>query len=61
MYVCSLTEHFNDSDILLSELNISFDNLELRKIHQAQLIISYITTRLNIPKLNCQLVEHFFT
>ena len=45
MNICSFTNNFDDFKILLSEINVSFDilalqNLELKKIHQAQLSFS---------------------
>ena len=43
--VCSLPKNFDDFNMLLSELNVSFDILattetKLRRIHQTQLIFS---------------------
>ena len=46
MNICSLTKNFDNFDILLSELSelvltfLQLQNLELKKIHQGQLIFS---------------------
>ena len=64
MNFCSLTKHFDDFNILLSDLNVSFDILAITETRIKKDSSSPTNLQLNnytvdIPQLNCQLVGHF--
>ena len=62
--VCSFTKKFDDFNILLSELNVSFDILAITESRISKELSSSINLQLNnysnIPQLNCQLVGQLF-
>ena len=64
MNVCSLTKYFDDFNILLSDLNVSFDILAITETRNKKDSLSPINLQLSNysiedTQMNCQLVEHF--